>query len=373
MASVEFFRNLPKVSLHDHLDGGLRPQTMIEIADEIGHRLPASSADELGDWFFATANSGSLAQYLTTFDHTTACMQRADDLRRVAREWVADQVADGVVAGEARWAPEQHLRAGLSLDEAVEAVGEGLREGIAEAETSGKSFIAGQIVTAMRHAGRAVEIAELALRHRDSDLVTGFDIAGGEQGNPPAKHLAAFQLLRENDFPYTIHAGEEGPLESMHEAVQTCGALRIGHGVGIVKDITRNQTTGRYQLGRFARFVRDQQIPLEICPSSNLQTGVASEMKVHPIGTLIWLGFNVTLNCDNRLVSNTTLSREYSLVSEAFGLSTMQMSQIALAGASALFLDHAERTKLVQEMTLPWFQSSVNERGGGVQPELWER
>ncbi len=373
MADEEFFRNLPKVALHDHLDGGLRPQTMIEIADEIGYRLPATSENELADWFYTAANSGSLAEYLTTFDHTTACMQRAEDLRRVAREWVADQVADGVVAAEARWAPEQHLRAGLSLDEAVEAVAEGLREGMAEAATAGKPFIAGQLVTAMRHADRGVEIAELALRHRDNDLVVGFDIAGGEQGNPPTKHLAAFQLLRENDFFYTIHAGEEGPLSSLHQAVQVCGAMRIGHGVNTVKDITRDPESGRYSLGRHARFIRDQQIPLEVCPSSNLQTGVAASISEHPVGTLIRLGFNVNLSCDNRLISATTLSREYALVSEAFGLSTMQMAQIALAGASALFLDHAERTKLVQQMTLPWFQSSVNERGAGVQPDLWER
>ena len=373
MADEEFFRNLPKVTLHDHLDGGLRPQTMIEIADDIGYRLPAGSADDLADWFFETANSGSLAQYLTTFDHTTACMQRAGDLRRVAREWVDDQVADGVVAGEARWAPEQHLRAGLSLDEAVEAVAEGLREGMDAAAAAGKPFIARQLLCAMRHADRSLEIAELALRHRDTDLVAGFDIAGGEQGNPPTNHLAAFHLLRDNDFFYTIHAGEEGPLESLHEALQVCGAMRLGHGVNIVQDITRDPQTGRYLLGRHARFVRDQQIPLEVCPSSNLQTGVASSIKEHPIGTLIWLGFNVTLNCDNRLVGSTTLSREYALVSEAFGLSTMQLAQIALAGASALFIDHAERTRLVQQMTLPWFQASVNERGGGVQPDLWDR
>ncbi len=372
MADQDFFRALPKVALHDHLDGGLRPQSMIEIADEVGHRLPAQEAAGLAQWFVSTASSGSLARYLTAFDHTTACMQRADDLVRVAREWVADQVADGVIAAEARWAPEQHLRAGLSLDAAVEAVAEGLRQGMADAAASGKPFIARQLVTAMRHADRSLEIAELALRHRDTDLVCGFDIAGGEAGNPPGRHLAAFQLLRANDFFYTIHAGEEGPLDSLHEAVQTCGAMRLGHGVGIVKDITPLDD-GRFRLGRLARFVRDQRLALEVCPSSNLQTGVAATIAQHPVGTLIWLDFNVTLNCDNRLLGGTTLSREYALVSEAFGLSSLQMAQIALAGASAMFLDHADRTRLVQSMTMPWFQASVHERGAGVQPELWER
>ena len=372
MAAEEFFRNLPKVTLHDHLDGGLRPATMIEIAAEVGHQLPSTDPDELGRWFHQTASSGSLTAYLTTFEHTIACMQRADDLRRVAREWVADQVADGVVAGEARWAPEQHQQRGLGLDEAVAAVAEGLREGMADAASAGTPFIARQLVTAMRHADRGLEIAELALRHRDTGLVAGFDIAGGEAGNPPSRHLAAFRRLREADFFYTIHAGEEGELASIHEAVQVCGALRLGHGVNIVNDTTRD-ARGRHRLGRLARFVRDQRIPLEVCPSSNLQTGVATTMAEHPVGTLLWLDFNVTLNCDNRLMSATTLSREYALVSEAFGLSTTQLAQVALAGASALFLDHAERAQLIEQMMPAWLRVSANDRGTSGQPPLWER
>lgn len=359
MADEDFFRALPKVALHDHLDGGLRPATMIEIADEIGHPLPATEADELRDWFYQTANSGNLATYLTTFDHTIACMQRAQDLQRVAREWVADQVADGVIAGEARWAPEQHLQAGLSLDEAVEAVAEGLREGVAEARAAGRTFVAGQLVSAMRHADRSLEIAELALRHRGDDLVTGFDIAGGETGNPPSRHLPAFQKLREADFFYTIHAGEEGPLSSMREAVHVCGAMRLGHGVNIASDITRDGD-GQYHLGSLARFVRDQRIPLEVCPSSNLQTGVASSIADHPIGLLINLDFNVTLSCDNRLMSRTTLSREYALVSEQAGVSMTALAQVALAGASSIFLDHMERQGLVAQMVAPWMRASVS-------------
>lgn len=372
MADEDFFRALPKVTLHDHLDGGLRPATMVEIADEVGHRLPTTDADELGRWFHQTAGSGSLREYLTTFDHTVACLQRADDLCRVAREWVADQVADGVIAGEARWAPEQHQQRGLSLDETVEAVAEGLRQGMADAESAGTPFVARQLVTAMRHADRSLEIAELAIRHRDTDLVAGFDIAGGEAGNPPGRHLPAFQRLREADFFYTIHAGEEGELASIHEAVQLCGALRLGHGVNIVNDITRG-SGGRHKLGRLARFVRDQRIPLEVCPSSNLQTGVAATIGEHPVGTLLWLDFNVTLNCDNRLLGATTLSREYGLVSEAFGLSTRQLAQVALAGASALFLDHAERSRLIEQLTHAWSRASVNEPAVSVQPALWQR
>ncbi len=353
MSTQAYFKTLPKVSLHDHLDGGLRPQTMLDIAAEIGHELPAQTPEELEDWFFEAASSGSLARYLSTFEHTIACLQRAQDLQRVAHEWVLDQVADGVIAAEARWAPEQHLSRGLSLDEAVEAVAAGLRAGTAEASAAGHPFIARQLITAMRHADRSLEIAELALRHRDTNLVSGFDLAGGENGNPPSKHLAAFQRLRAGNFYYTIHAGEEGPLESLYEAVQVCGALRLGHGVNLIEDISRDND-GEYHLGRLASFIRNQRIPLEVCPSSNLQTGVAPQMASHPVGMLLELGFIVTLNPDNRLMSRTTLSREYALVGEAFGLSLAQLRPIAIAAADAMFLDHPERLELVNQVDRAW-------------------
>ena len=353
MADEAYFRTLPKVALHDHLDGGVRPQTLIEIAAEVGHQLPADSATELGDWFFEAASSGTLARYLETFDHTIACMQRAEDLQRVAREWVADQVADGVIAAEARWAPAQHTARGLSLDEAVEAVGAGMSEGIDEAAANGRSFVGHQLVTAMRHADDGVEIAELALRHRGHDLVAGFDIAGGETGNLPSRQLPAFQRLREDSFYYTIHAGEEGPLESMHEAVHICGALRLGHGVNIAHDITRG-ADGSFELGPLASFIRNQQIPLEVCPSSNLQTGVADQIAAHPFGMLLELGFNVTLSCDNRLMSRTTLSREYALVSEGYGLSVAELRPVAVAGARGLFLDHDQRNAVAAQIDRAW-------------------
>lgn len=353
-----YFRTLPKVALHDHLDGGLRPQTIIDIAAEVGHELPVTTPDGLGDWFFDAASSGTLSRYLETFEHTIACMQRAEDLQRVAREWVEDQVADGVIAAEARWAPEQHLGGGLSLDEAVEAVAEGLRQGIAAAGAAGKRFVGHQLVTAMRHADRGVEIAELALRHRGHDLVSGFDIAGGEVGNPPTRQLAAFQRLRAENFYYTIHAGEEGPLESMHQAVQDCGALRLGHGVQIATDIHRGDD-GSYQLGGLASFIRNQRIPLEVCPSSNLQTGVADQIGDHPFGLLLELGFNVTLSCDNRLMSRTTLSREYALVKEGYGLTVAQLRPVAIAGARGLFVDHELRNEIVQQIDQAWSSAAA--------------
>lgn len=362
MADEAFFRNLPKVSLHDHLDGGLRPATMLEIADEVGHTLPASTPDALATWFTDAANSGSLERYLTTFAHTTALMQRAEDLRRVSAEWVLDQAADGVVAAETRWAPEQHQTMGLSLDETVEAVAQGLRDGMAQAKAAGTPIIARQILCAMRHADRSLEIARLALRHRDTDLVCGFDIAGGEVGNPASKHKAAFDLLRHEAFYYTIHAGEEGPLSSLLDAID-CGAMRIGHGVRTADDISR-RTDGSFVLGRLASFIRNNRIPLEICPTSNVQTGAVTELAAHPLGVLAWLGFTVTINCDNKLMGGTTLSREYALVASAFQLSITEMAQFALAGASALFLDHDEREALLRDMTSAWMAASFTDQSG---------
>lgn len=360
MADDAFFRNLPKVSLHDHLDGGLRPATMLEIADEIGHELPAKTPEALGEWFVSAANSGELVQYLTTFDHTTAVMQRAEDLQRVAKEWVLDQADDGVVAAEARWAPEQHLRGGLSLDEAVAAVAAGLREGMTEAANSGKQITAHQILCAMRHADRSLEIAGLALRHRDTDLVCGFDIAGGEAGNSALNHKAAFDLLRHECLPYTIHAGEV-EFASLQDSID-CASLRIGHGVKVAEDI-RRRPDGSFQLGRVASWLRENRIPLEVCPTSNVQTGAVDELAGHPIAVLAWLGFNITLNCDNKLMGGTTLSHEFSLASEVFQLSTTDLAQIAVSGAAALFLDHDERTELIQNLTGAWMAAAFAEQG----------
>jgi adenosine deaminase len=210
---------LPKVLLHDHLDGGLRPATVVELAAEVGHTLPTTDAGELGEWFVRTADSGSLERYLETFAHTTAVMQTTEALRRVARESVLDLAADGVVYAEQRYAPEQHLHGGLSLQQVVDAVQEGFDEGVGLAEEAGRAIRIGTLLTAMRHADRAEEIARLALDNRDVGVV-GFDIAGAENGFPPSRHLAAFQLLRRESFPATIHAGEAAGPESIWEALQ---------------------------------------------------------------------------------------------------------------------------------------------------------
>src|SRR5215211_955571 len=240
----------PKVSLHDHLDGALRPQTILELASETGHELPAGNADDLGRWFAESADSRSLGRYLETFDHTIAVMQRPEQLRRVAREFVEDLAADGVVYGEARWAPEQHTRAGLSAAQAIEAVRDGLAEGMQACARRGTDIIVRQLITAMRHLVPTRDMADLALRYHD-DGVAGFDIAGAEKGFPPARFIESFWHLRRNNAYYTIHAGEADGLSSIEEAVQLCAANRIGHGVAIMDDISPAEC-GATQLGDFA-------------------------------------------------------------------------------------------------------------------------
>src|SRR3982751_4427377 len=238
----------PKALLHDHLDGGLRPATIVELAGAIGHVLPETDPERLGSWFVAAADSGSLERYLATFAHTVAVMQAPEALHRVARECALDLAADGVVYAEIRYAPEQHLERGLTLDGVVEAVRAGFADGCAEAAEAGSPIRIGTLLTAMRHAARSQEIAELAVRYRDAGVV-GFDIAGAEAGNPPTRHLDAFEYLQRENAHFTIHAGEGFGLPSIWEAIQYCGADRLGHGVRIIDDITV-ASDGTATLGR---------------------------------------------------------------------------------------------------------------------------
>src|SRR5829696_4587373 len=316
--SSQDLRLAPKVLLHDHLDGGLRPQTIIELAADIGYdALPESSADALGSWFRDSADSGSLPRYLETFDHTLAVMQTREGLYRVASECAQDLAADGVVYAESRYAPEQHLTRGLTLEGVVEAVNAGLRDGEARAAAAGHRIRVTSLLTAMRHAAKSTEIAELAIRYRDEG-VCGFDIAGAEAGYPPTRHLDAFEHLKRENSHFTIHAGEAFGLPSIWEALQWCGADRLGHGVRIADDIEVDPA-GRAHLGRLAAYVRDMRVPLELCPTSNLQTGAAPSLEEHPIGLLTDLRFRVTVNTDNRLMSGTSMTDEMAALVEAFG------------------------------------------------------
>ncbi|MCS5721971.1 adenosine deaminase [Herbiconiux sp. CPCC 203407] len=351
------FNSLPKISLHDHLDGGLRPATIIELADEIGLEIPSTDDIELGEWFEDSADSGSLPTYLATFDVTIGVMQTREGLIRVAREFVNDLVADGVIYGEVRWAPEQHLTKGLTLDQVVEAVQEGIELGSDDARGAGRNIRVGQLITAMRHADRGLEIAELAVRHRDRGVV-GFDIAGAEAGFPAANQRAAFDYLAQNFFPVTVHAGEADGPESIRGALFDGRALRLGHGVRLAEDIEieRQDDDNTYvSLGRLAQWVKDREIALELSPSSNLQTGAIAawgeELVDHPFDLLYQLGFQVTVNPDNRLMSNTTISRELALLTDAFGYDLADIEVFQLNAAAATFLPLEDREDLADAIS----------------------
>lgn len=372
-------RSLPKVVLHDHLDGGVRPATVLEIADEVGHELPVGGADRtaegLARWFRESADSGSLVRYLETFEHTVGVMQTAPALRRVARESVLDLARDGVVYAESRYAPEQHLRAGLTLEQVVEEVDAGFREGEEQAASEGHPIVVRSLLTAMRHAAKSREIAELAVRYRDRGAA-GFDIAGAEAGHPPSRHLDAFEYLRRENAHFTIHAGEAFGLPSIWEALQWCGADRLGHGVRIVDDIgfggatvtddplAANQAAredpAQLRLGRLAAFVRDTRVPLEMCPHSNVQTGAAPSIAAHPITLLAKLRYRVTLNTDNRLMSDTSMTQEMlALVTEA-GWELDDLRWVTTNAMKSAFLPFDERLELIEGTIKPAYAAAAS-------------
>ncbi len=348
--TLEQIVRAPKALLHEHLDGGLRPQTVVELADAIGHELPTTDANALGDWFHQSATSGSLERYLETFTHTAGIMQTVEALHRVARESALDLATDGVVYAEVRFAPELHLRLGLRLPEVVEAVLAGFADGARQAADAGHPIRIGALLTAMRHAARSMEIAELAVAYRDRGVV-GFDIAGAEAGYPPTRHIDAFEYLQRENFHFTIHAGEAFGLPSIWQAIQWCGADRLGHGVRIIDDITVTPEGPR--LGRLAAYVRDKRIPLEMCPSSNVHTGAAASIAEHPIGLLRDLRLRVTVNTDNRLMSATSMSREMALLVEAFGYGWADLQWFTINAMKSAFIPFDERLALINAVITP--------------------
>jgi adenosine deaminase len=364
--TADVIARAPKALLHDHLDGGLRPATIVDLAEQDGYdALPTRDPDELGAWFEAAADSGSLVRYLETFDHTVGVMQTRESLVRVASECAQDLAADGVVYAEIRYAPEQHLTRGLELPDVVEAVHHGLAEGAKLAAAQGNPIRVGTLLTAMRHAANSTEIARLAVRYRDDGAV-GFDIAGAEAGYPPTRHLAAFEYLRRENAHFTIHAGEAFGLPSIWEAIQWCGADRLGHGVRIVDDVRIGSRPwgddpdadmavdlDDVRLGRLAAYVRDKRIPLEMCPSSNVQTGAADSIAHHPIGLLTRLRFRVTVNTDNRLMSGTSMSREMGLLVTELGWTLDDLRWATINAMKSAFIPFDERLALIDEVIKP--------------------
>ena len=341
------FIDYPKVLLHDHLDGGLRAETVIELAAEYGYKdLPTTDVEDLKKWVHRGAKRNDLVLYLETFAHTVGVMQHRDAITRVAAECAADLAADGVVYAEVRFAPELSIEAGLTLDEVVEAILEGFAIG---SRDTGLTIYA--ILCAMRTAARSLEIAELAVRWRDRGVV-GFDIAGAEAGHPPTRHLDAFQYVRRENFHFTIHAGEAFGLPSIWEAVQFCGAERLGHGVRITDDISFDGD-GQPVLGRLAQFVLDRRIPLEMCPTSNVNTGVCATIADHPIALLRSLRFRVTLNTDNRLMSDTSMSHEFAQLAEAFNYTATDFRWLTVNAMKSAFAPFDERLQIIERVLKP--------------------
>lgn len=350
--TFEQIKQAPKVLLHDHLDGGLRPQTIIELADELGYTdLPATEPEPLTEWMMQGANRKDLRLYLETFAHTVAVMQTSQSIERVARECAEDLAADGVVYAEVRFAPELHNQRGMGLDDAIEAVLAGFATG-----SAGTDLTIRAICSAMRDAHNSLAVAEAAVRWRDRGVVA-FDIAGAENGFPPDDHIRAFQYCQRENFHITVHAGEAYGPRSIWKAVQYCGSERLGHGIRIVEEIesAENSETNEPKLSRLAHFLRDRRIPLEICPTSNVNTGVFNSIADHPIDQLIHLGFRVTVNTDNRLMSGVSMSSELAALVDAFGYDWKRLRWLTVNGMKSSFLPFRERLEIIEQVIKPGY------------------
>ncbi|MCQ3813624.1 MAG: adenosine deaminase [Acidimicrobiia bacterium] len=347
--TLEQLKAAPKVLLHDHLDGGLRPSTIIELADELGYQdLPENEPETLVEWMTQGANRKDLKLYLETFAHTVAVMQTSASIERVARECAQDLAADGVVYAEVRFAPELHCQRGLRLDDTIEAVLAGFAAGSANTNLTIRA-----ICSAMRDATNSLAVAQTAVRWRDQGVVA-FDIAGVEDGYPPDEHIRAFQYCQRENFHITVHAGEAYGPRSIWKAVQYCGSERLGHGIRIVEDIVY-RPDGSPQLSRLAHFLRDRRIPLEICPTSNVNTGVFASIAEHPIDQLINLGFRVTVNTDNRLMSGVSMSSELAALAEAFGYGWARLRWLTVNAMKSSFLPFDERLEIIERIIKPHY------------------
>jgi adenosine deaminase len=337
----------PKVLLHEHLDGVLRPRTVVELAREAKYKkLPYDDPDELGEWFFRGANQGSLPAYLEGFNHTIALMQTAESLERIAYEQVEDLAQDGVVYFETRFAPVFHTKGSLTNQPAVAAVLRGLERGQRDFGLPGRL-----IICAMRNMKVSLEMAELAVDFRDHGVV-GFDLAGEEWGYPPKKHVDAFHYIQRENFNITVHAGEGYGKESIWQAIQYCGAHRIGHGTRLIDDIA--VADGKVvKLGDLAQYVLDKRIPLEICLTSNVHTGATPKVSAHPFGILFQEKFRVTLNTDNRLMSKTSMTREFEVARDHFGLTLADFEKITINAMKSAFVPYKERCAIIYNVIKP--------------------
>ena len=349
MVDLSIIRQLPKVELHDHLDGGLRPLTVLELADEQGVVLPAFTEKDLEAWFLRGADRKDLALYLEGFSLTVSVLQDAKSLKRAAREAIIDSSLENIIYTEIRFAPSLHTMRGLTHEEIIEAVLEGLEEGSAET-----GIVYGLILCAMRDKSDSFKIAELAVAYR-SKGVAGFDIAGGEHGYPSVNHLDAFNYIRSKNFNITIHAGEGFGVDSIWQAVQMCGAHRIGHATRLTEDMTFTGTRIT-RMGTLSHFIRDRRLPLEMCLTSNIQTGAAPSLEDHPFNLFYRNRFRVFLCTDNRLVSGTTLTREMGIASSAYSLDMDDLEKITINAMKSAFIHYEERLAIIYDIIKPEFK-----------------
>ena len=347
----EIIKHVPKVLLHDHLDGGLRPETIIELADKINYKkLPTSNPTELAEWFHRGANKGNLIEYLQGFEHTTAVMQTKEGLERVAYEMMEDMKKDGVCYVETRFAPSLHLSEGLYHDEIITSVLKGLDRGK-------KDFNVGYglILCGMRNMKNSLEIAELAVNYRNQGVV-GFDLAGEEGGYPPKDHLDAFYFIQRANFNITIHAGEAFGKESIWQAIQYCGAHRIGHATRLIEDMVFDKEKNIIALGELAQYILDQRLSLEICLLSNVHTGAINKLENHPFIKLYKKKYRVFLNTDDRLMSDTTLTKEYQIATTKFGLTFDDIEKLNINAMKSAFIHYDERLYYIYDVIKPGFQ-----------------
>lgn len=349
---AEQIRRMPKVLLHEHLDGGLRPQTVIDLAAECGYgALPTTDSAALGEWFHRGANKGSLPEYLEGFAHTCAVMQSRAAIERVAFEFIEDMNDDGVVYAECRFAPCFHLERGLTPEAVVQAAIDGFRRG---EEKYGVRW--GLIICGMRHRTDSLEWAELAIDFRDRGVV-GFDLAGEEAGFPPKKHADAFQAIQRANCYSTLHAGEAFGVASIWQALQVCGAHRLGHATRLMDDM--HIVGGRIaHLGTLSQYVLDRRIPLEMCLSSNVHTGAVRTMAEHPFKLYYDRGFRVTLNTDDRLMSDTTMTKEFTIAVEQFGLGASDLEKLTVNAMKSAFIHFDERLRLIYDVLKPRFEAN---------------
>ena len=323
---------LPKAELHCHLDGSVRPETLLELGREYGRAMPADDADALREYMLVR-DARNLEEYLTRFDITLSVMQRAEAIERIAYELLEDAAREGVRYLEIRYAPNLNAAEGLAYGAAVEA-------SLRACDRAWRDFgIRGRvIVCAIRTQSTelALELARLAVAYRDRGVVA-FDLAGGERGNPASRFASAFAYARVHDLPCTIHAGEGDGAHSVRDAVQRCCASRIGHATRLFEDPS------------LMRYVNDRRIPLEICLTSNVQTRAAESYETHPLRTYFDQGQNVVLNTDNRLMSGVTLTDEYALAARHLGFGFDELAQVALNGFASAFAPWKEREAMMAE------------------------